>query len=388
MSNWKREFKLTKKICFIVTDASSFNVLFRDQLEYIRDNSDFNITLICGGSEQELGILRKRQVGRVLNVKFQRKPHLFDDARSLIYLTSYLLFNRFDIVVYSTPKALLLGSIASFATLQNKKIAVVHGRVYENFIGLKRYIFRSLDKLSFSASDNILFVSNSLFQNYIEEEIVDRKLATVVGNGSFNGVNIDVFKPVNLKQKFNLRKEFSIPLDSFLICIVGRICIDKGIKDIQEIVETLASDNIKFLFVGSFEDESSKNIVNNIVSNGQGYHMPYTSNVHQVFQLSDLHLFLSYREGFGNVAIEAASCNLPTFAYDVVGIKDSVCDYISGRRFKLRDNATIANSINSAANDPDFNLKYSSAREWAIRKFEQKKVWKSYLSFYLNNIRG
>lgn len=375
-----------KKICFIVTDASSFNVLFRGQLEYIRDNSDFDITLISGGSEEDLSILRKRQVGRVLNVKFQRKPHLFNDARSLIYLTSYLLFNRFDIVVYSTPKALLLGSIASFATLQNKKIAVVHGRVYENFIGLKRYIFRSFDKLSFSASDNILFVSNSLFQNYIEEKIIDRKLATVVENGSFNGVDIDVFKPVNLEQKFNLRKEFDIPLDSFVICIVGRVCTEKGIEDIQEIVEILASDDIKFFFVGSFEDESSKNIVDNIVSNGQGYHMPYTSNVHQVFQFSDLHLFLSYREGFGNVAIEAASCGIPTFAYDVVGVKDSVSNTISGQRFDFQDYVSISEAITDAVNDSDFNLRYRFARQWAIDNFEQKRIWQKYLNFYLENI--
>lgn len=376
--------KLSKKICFLVTDAISFNVLFRDQLEYIRDRSDFDITLICGGNKEQLDILRKREIGDVINAKFHRQPSLFNDAKSLIYLTRYLLLNRFDIVVYSTPKALLLGSIAGFLSMQNKKIAVVHGRVYENFTGSKRLIFQALDKLSFSTSNKILFVSKSLLNNYISENIVDEKIAKVVGSGSFNGVNTDIFKPVSSEQRSNLRQKFGIPLDSFLICVVGRICADKGIKDIKKLVESLTSNNVKFIFVGGFED--GKNIVEKIVNDKQGYYMPHTSNIHEVFQCSNLHLFLSYREGFGNVAIEAASCGVPTFAYNVVGVKDSVNNDVSGQRFEFKDTSAIAQAINEAVDDTEFSKKYPAARDWVVENFEQRKVWKNYLDFYSKNL--
>lgn len=376
----------TKKICFIVADAGSFNVLFRDQLEYFKNNSDFDITLICGGNQQQLDTLSKRKVGKVVNTKFRRKPSLFNDAKSFLHLTGYLSLNRFDVVVYSTPKALLLCSMSSFITLQNKRIAVVHGRAYENYIGFKRYIFQRLDKISFFASHDIIFVSKSLCQNYINEKIIDKKLAKIIGSGSFNGVNTNVFKPISLERKLELREKFNIPVNSFSVCIVGRICTEKGTGDIEELVKILNSDKIFFFFVGSFEDEESKNIVEKIVASSRGIYMPFTLNIHEVFQSSDLHLFLSHREGFGNVAIEAASCGIPTFAYDVVGVKDSVNNKISGQRFEFRDTAAIANAISEAATDVKFCQKYPNARDWVIENFEQEAVWQKYLNFYLQNL--
>ena len=121
------------KICFIMTDAVSFNVLYRNQLEYIRDSSNFEITLICGGSREQLDILRARNLGEVVDLNFQRKPSVVQDAKSLVLLTRYLFTRRFDIVVYLTPKALLLGSIASALTMQKRRVAFSVGRAYENF---------------------------------------------------------------------------------------------------------------------------------------------------------------------------------------------------------------------------------------------------------------
>lgn len=377
---------MSKKICFLITDAVSFNVLCRGQLEYIRDNSDFDITLICGGSKEQLDILRARKVGKVIDAKMLRKPSLFRDIRSLSFLIYYLTSNRFDLVVYSTPKALLLGSIAGFLSGQKKRVAVVHGRVYENFKGVKKQIFQNFDKFSFAISDKVVFVSTSLLQNYIDEKIIHEKNTNVLGRGSFNGVSTEFFRPVDIEEKAKLRKNMKISSDSFLICVVGRICVDKGIKDIQELLKFLTNENIKVIFVGAFEDEASKIIVEKVVDSKQGYYIPYTSKIYEIFQCSDLHLFMSHREGFGNVAIEAASCGVPTFAYDVVGIKDSVNEGVSGKKFVFKDIENIAKEINKAASNPNFKLEYKLARDWSIENFDQKIVWQNYLDFYSKNV--
>lgn len=374
------------KICFIMTDAISFNVLCRGQLEYFRDHSDLDITLICGGSGKELELLKKRRVGKVINARFERKPSSIQDAKSLLFLMRYLRSTHFDLIVYSTPKALLLASLASALSLKSKKIAIIHGRVYENFTGLKKSIFQIFDKLSFSTSNKILFVSQSLLQNYVDEKIISNNTGKVIGKGSFNGVNVSIFRPVNLEEKFKLRTQLDIPHDTFLICIVGRICVDKGIRDIKLLAERLKNSEIKFIFVGNFEDKESKEIVKQITERNQGYITPHTSRIHEVFQASDLHLFLSHREGFGNVAIEAASCGVPTFAYDVVGIKDSVNNDISGQRFDFKDVSAIVKAIDEAVKDVEFKNKYLTARCWVVENFAQERVWKDYLRFYKESI--
>ena len=372
------------KICFLVTDAISFNILFKDQLEYFKQSSQLDITLVCGGSDDEVNVLKSRNVGNVINIPLVRKPSILKDLSALTRLTYFFVHHRFDIVVYLTPKALLLGSISASLTLQKRRIGFVLGRAYENFSGYKKFFYQFLDKISFATSNEILFISKSLMQVCKDERLIDDK-SNMVNKGSFSGINTDIFKPISsYKDKCSLRESFCLPLKSFVICIVGRICEDKGVKDVLSLAEGLTNENIKFLFVGRFEDDIAKDSVNKIVSRGQGFYIPHTTKIHEVFQCSDLHLFLSHREGFGNVAIEAASCGIPTFAYDVVGVKDSVANNISGQKFEFEDVHAILKAINQAAIDIDFNQRYSSARKWAAENFEEKRIWQSYLDLYLN----
>lgn len=373
------------KICFIMTDAVSFNVLYRNQLEYIRDHSNFEITLICGGSREQLDILRARNLGAVVDLNFQRKPSVLQDTKSLLLLTRYLFTKRFNIVVYLTPKALLLGSIASTLTMQKRRVAFSVGRAYENFSGLKKRTFQGLDQLSFGLSHEVLFVSDSLANVCLSENLLKENKARVIDNGSFNGIDIDLLRPAEQMEKRRLRRQYEVPVDAFVICIVGRICEDKGLKDIGEISESLKSENVYFIFIGDFEDDIGKAVVDKIVKEDNGVYIPANPKVEEVIQCADLHLFLSYREGFGSVAIEAASCGVPTFAYDVVGVKDSVKQNVSGQKFQLRDTVTVVKAIKQAIADTNFKDKYPKARAWAVQHFEQKELWKSYLDFYLHH---
>lgn len=373
------------KICFIITDAISFNVLCRGQLEFIRDNSDFDITLVCGGSQTQLDILEKRKIGKVINANFKRNPSLLKDTKSLLFLLKYLTLSRFDIVVYSTPKALLLGSIASCVTLHKNRVAIVRGRVYENFSGKKRLFFHMLDKIALSTSSKVIFISDSLRQAYLNDDLIERNKEVLLGSGSSNGVDTITYSPA--KNSFTERQKNDS--DTFNVLTVGRICYDKGLYDLAKIINESKEPKIKFIVVGQIEDKKSEIFLKDILSaHSNVEHIPHTEDVIKYFQDADLHLFLSHREGFGNVAIEAASCGIPTFAYDVTGIKNSVENGVSGQRFKFKDVKAITEAIDMAANDKDFALRYINARDWVIQNFEQKKVWKNYLDFYLKQIQS
>lgn len=159
-----------EKICFIITDAISFNTLCKGQLEYFYNTQEFDVTLVCGGDERQIEKLKARKVGKVIKMPLTRQPNLLNDIKCLFMLWKFLLINRFELIVYSTPKALLLGSLASFLSFQPNRTALVRGRVYENYTGKKRKFFSFLDKISLSLSNYVLFISKSLKQVYLDEK--------------------------------------------------------------------------------------------------------------------------------------------------------------------------------------------------------------------------
>lgn len=376
-----------KRICFVITDAVSFNVLCRDQLEYFRDEFPVDLTLVCGGGKEQLNRLHDRNVGRVVDIGFVRKPSLYNDFVSLCKLFVFFVLNRFDLVVYSTPKALLLGSIASFFSIQPRRIALIRGRVYENYHGVKRVAFRLLDAIALYLSNKVIFISKSLKDAFVKEGLVSGSKSIVLGAGSSNGVDISLAccekKTADEKIRFRLSHGF-LP-DDYLVVMVGRICRDKGISDLSEVVSRISNPRVKFVVVGDFEDEFSERMISSLLNQSRRLvRIPSVVNVFEIFQLADLHIFLSHREGFGNVAVEAAATGLPTVAYNVVGVRDSVRQGVSGVRFPLGDYLSVANFIDYAAAHPTLiSDNFSGASEWARVNFDRKIVWDNYMRFYI-----
>ncbi|RIX27013.1 glycosyltransferase [Sphingomonas edaphi] len=373
------------RLAMVATDAVSFNVLYQGQLEYLRD-SGVRLSLFCGGSAHDRNQLRARNVGRVFYVPMRRKPHPVSDLVSLIWLSLIFLIYRFDAVVYSTPKALLIGSISAFVTRQRGRIAVVHGRAYENSSGKIRRAYLTLDRIAFACSNQVLFVSRSLMLAYKSDDARLIRKARVLGYGSCNGVDLSRFRPPESTQaRSQLRAALNLPADAFVILTVGRLTRDKGILDIAQLVERFKSAvGISWVLVGDIEDEDCSP-QKSICSNPRLIHVGFSDEIELWFRAADLHLFLSHREGFGNVAIEAAATGLPTFAYDVVGVRDSVISGETGILFPREGGLEpIVNEINSAIGDRvSFEQRFTNARRVVAARFDREIVWKLYKSAYL-----
>ena len=69
-------------------------------------------------------------------------------------------------------------------------------------------------------SNKVIFISNTMRDDYIKERILPLSKATVIGKGSSNGVNTEKYFPIKHDDnKFN-------------ILVIGRVCRDKWIFDI------------------------------------------------------------------------------------------------------------------------------------------------------------
>lgn len=375
---------MARKLCFVVTDAISFNVLYRGQLECLLAEG-FDLTMICGGSANELDSLRTRNVGRVLDLGLVRGPSPWADATSLLRLLWHFCFHRYDLVLTSTPKALLLGSIAAYLTMQGRRAAFFQGRVYENFGGLRRKVYRLFDRVSVACVHEVLFVSRSLMSEFVAEIPAAGRKGRVLGNGSGNGVDTLAFSPTSVSPERvdAIRRELDLSATDFVVLVVGRVCSDKGLNEIAQVAERLAGSAARLVLVGPPEGESASVRLEQLVASKKVRHVPFTPEVASYFALADVHLFLSHREGFGNVAIEAAAMGVPTIAFDVVGVRDSVEHGVSGIRVPFGDVEAVLAALQQMIDDPArARLRFARARQWALDRFARERVWEIYASYY------
>src|SRR5699024_1392661 len=272
-----------------------------------------------------------------------RNPSPIIDFICLVRLWWHFLLNRYDLTIVSTPKAILLGSLASFLTMQKKRVAFFQGRVYENYTGLKRMVFTFFDYLAICLTHESLFVSPSLKNEFTKDINLALRKGAVVGNGSGNGIDTIRFSPAKtpISSVDNVRNKLGIAEDDFVVISIGRICKDKGMIEILKIAAALDDHipKIRFIMLGRVEDQAFYSLFGPLLNKKTIQHVDVVDDIRPYVAVSQLHLFLTHREGFGNVAIEAAAMGIPTLAYDVVGVRDSVAEGISGLKVPLKDTA-------------------------------------------------
>lgn len=372
-----------RNICFVVTDAVSFNYLMRGQLEHLYNNG-YDLTLVCGGDFEQVEKLRKRKVGRLKYIPFSRKINIFNDVICLFRLWFFFLFNRFDTVVYSTPKATLLTSLSSFLSFSKRRICMFRGRVYENYEGKKYKFFCCLDKLAIKLSSQVVFISSSLMEQYIKDDLVECSKAKLVANGSSNGIDINFLENISQSDIEYLKNKIKHKDSDFVVVFLARHCIDKGIEQWEEVINSLDGiDNLKFVSAGNIEDEPSSEIIKRLSKKDNYFYLKQLDSIYPLLQIADLQLFLSHREGFGNVAIEAALSGVPTFAYDVTGVKDSVSQ-LSGKLFPFLEVKDIFREVRCLSEEKNIKKRFnpSEMHGWAVENFEQKYVWSEYEKIY------
>ena len=120
----------------------------------------------------------------------------------------------------------------------------------------------------------------------------------------------------------------------------------------------------------------------NIVLAGQ------VSNTVNYYNHMDVLVFPTYREGFGNVSIEAQALGVPVITTNVTGAKDTVIDGETGYIVPKGDYADIASKIEKLLNDSELTKTLGdSAIKRVNEKFDSKIIWDDLLKVYRERLK-
>lgn len=310
------------KICYVVTIPLTIESFFIPQLQYLAANG-FDVTVVCADDE-----FLQKKLGKSVKyhpIKIPRGISIWGSIVALNNLTKFFKNEQFDMIQYSTPNAAFYASIA--ARKAHCKIRNYHlmGLRYLGAKGIKRILLKCIEKLTCNNSSSIECVSPSNLELGIQEKLFPPGKAAVVWNGSTGGVDLTRF---NYSRRCSWRQEVRAELgynkNDFVFGYVGRITKDKGANEILGAFLSLKTD-AKLFLIGP--EENTKSLDSDLMMKAQNndnvkFHHA-VSDIERYYAAIDVLLLPSYREGFGNVVIEAGALGTPAIVSDIPGLRDT-----------------------------------------------------------------
>ena len=338
-----------RKICYITTIKASINSFFISQLNYL-SNKGFELVVISDKAFKYSEKLSPKV--RRIDISIPRGVSLFGTLKAITELIRIFQKERFDIVQYSTPNASFCAAIAAkFARVKVRNYHMMGFR-YLGFSGIKREVFRIIEKLTCNLSTDIECVSRTNRQLGIDEGIFTAEKSVVVWNGSTGGVDTEKFN-VNKREMWRarIRSGLEIRKDDFVFLFAGRITKDKGINELLKAFMTF-NPEAKLIMVGDQEGVNTLNqelwkkasLDQNIIIR------PGVSNVEEYYAAADCLILPSYREGFGTVIIEATSVGTPCIVTNIPGPSE-VVDNIGGYKCNVKDVSDLRIKMGMAYRD-------------------------------------
>jgi glycosyltransferase involved in cell wall biosynthesis len=91
----------------------------------------------------------------------------------------------------------------------------------------------------------------------------------------------------------------------------------------------------------------------------------------------DVFVLPTYREGLGNVLLEAAAVGLPTITTDATGARDAIVAGRTGLQVPTGDPKALATALATLVRDPSLRSEMGRAgRAWVCEHFDQTEVWR------------
>lgn len=265
-------------------------------------------------------------------VRMRRQVNIVVDLISLVSWIWVVAKVRPDIVASGTPKAALLSMIAASLLRVPRRIYVLRGLRLETETGPFRKILILFERLTSLLSTEVLAVSHSLRDKYVDGNLNVGRRVTVLGFGSSKGVDTEYFKPEVTEKKLE-----STPLKSklspLIIGFAGRITPAKGPEDLLDAQDILRNSGhfTTTFFIGSLEDAAyADRFLRRVRNAPDSTYLGNLDDARNFYSLIDILCLPTRREGFPNVILEAASMGIPSITTDATGAVDSVVTGVTG----------------------------------------------------------
>lgn len=220
--------------------------------------------------------------------------------------------------------------------------------------------------------------------NLIGTELLELEFPISAIHNIPNGIDSTKFIPFTGNHEF-LRQSLGLPLDKIIVVFVGRFVARKRLDIL--LTAFLASDpRLHLVLVGACEkqDEKTAQLVAQATGNNKRITLVNAQvNCLPYFQVADLQVLLSEREGLPNSLLEGMSCALPTIGTNIDGINNLVNNGSQGFLVPVGDVKETTQALNKLTADYSLRQKFGqAARQKVLQNFDLSVVVDQYRQLY------
>lgn len=340
------------KLIRITTVPHTLNHFLSGQIKFMKD-SGWEVLLVSADGK-EINQLVKRENSPHQIIPFKRQVTPFWDLYCL-----WLLFKLFkkenpDIVHTHTLKAGLLGMIAAKFAGVKIRIHTVANMPHLPAEKNNKELSIKLEKWTYKHATHVWPNSHSLKDFILAENLIAENKVNVLGSGSSNGINLEVYNRSSLKENHLVAATMRVMPgeNEFIILAVGKLIKEKGIEElVKAFLDSKIVTRAKLVLLGSFErvlNPLDDQILRQIEDHPKIVQVEWTDHVSHYMAISDILVHASHAEGFPNVLLEAGAMQLPIICSNIIGNKDVVTDRKTGLMFPVKQVDVLRDALEFA----------------------------------------
>jgi len=341
-------------------------------------NHGWEVTAVCSDGPEIPGLRAKGYT--VDTIPISRSLNVFRHAVSVVRLAAYFRQQRFDILHVHTPVAALVARVAAFLARVPVVVYTAHGFYFHDEMpSWKRRLFVSLERFAGRFTDLLFTQSAEDAETAVQERIFPAADTLAIGNG----VDAGRFDPSVIGDGRDIRRALGIPENAFVIGIIARQVIEKGIMEFLEAAILAAGNNaeVHILMVGErLASDHAGDVEAELERAGAalGKRLVATGarkDIPELLAAMDAFCLPSWREGMPRTIIEAMMMGKAVIATDIRGSREEVVPGETGLLVPIRSPEALADAFLTLAAD---RQKVASmgrkGRERALALYDEAQV--------------
>jgi glycosyltransferase involved in cell wall biosynthesis len=254
----------------------------------------------------------------------------------------------------------------------------------EKFMVSFNWFLRFFEEQMLERSDRLIAVSDFTRRELKQYYRVNQVKIRVI----HNGVDVDRFKPANVKRK--IKEELGFNPDDIAILSVGRLYARKGLFTLIESMPAVIRrfPRAKFIISGKGQSNEMKKLVDHATRLGVTDNIIFTgyfpdSKLPKLYQAADVFAFSTFYENLPFAVLEALSSGLPVVTTNVGGIPEMIDSGKNGFLVQPFNARELSDKILYLLEHPDAASEMAfQARKTILERFDWRLIVQKVLKVY------